>query len=226
MAAPESTASAAPSPDLQRLFEEAAAGFRRFWPVIGLIAYAGYFDYKLNGEIFIVLLLGGASSAVFLFQGRVQPFVRGLLKDTVPERYRGILLAGLPAALLYLTRWKGTQDGGAAFLTMAVILGSGFVIASSRSALNAYCRPLFEQRDRLLPKPARLALVFILPVFFTFLIAHQNLGDLPALFGGETTGRRPPTGGSGFLIAVTAFLSSTSVFLLLNEPGREGNSTS
>jgi len=168
VAAPDPAAPAASAPDLQRLFEEAAAGFRRFWPAIGLIACAGYFDYKLNGEMFIVLLLGGASSAVFLFQGRVQPFARELLKDTVPERYRGILLAGLPAALLYLTRWKGTQDGGAALMTVAVILGSGFVIASSRSALNAYFRPLFDQRDRLLAKRRAWPLSSSCPCFSPF----------------------------------------------------------
>lgn len=206
--------------DWNALGNEARAGARRFWPVLSLISYAGYFDWRMNGNIIVTLLLGLLAAAPFVFWRRVQPYFADLQR-VLPSRFLWPLLAGIPSALLYFTRWSGTQSDAWALITALAIGGFGFLIATYRQQINEALTPLYEQRNRVLPRPARFVLMFLLPILFTFLIAHRNLGDITALLGAATNSRRTPTGASsGVLILLTVLLSAATSFLLLNEPGR------
>lgn len=207
------------SPQFRGLLDEALAGLRRFWPALTMIAYLGFFDYRMHGSIIATVLLGGLAALPCLFFRRVQPLV-GALQDLIPNRFLWPAIVGLPAAVLYVARWKGTQSDTSALLTAATIGASGFLIANWRSRINRVAAPFYQRRDRVLPRVLRLALVLVLPLLLTFLLVHRDLGDIGAVFGGTTKSPRSPAAGSTELaILVTTVLSASAAFLLLNEPG-------
>jgi hypothetical protein len=203
------------------LLDEALAGCRRFWPALAMVAYLGYFDYRMHGSLISTVLLGGLAAAPMLFWARVRPFL-DQLEALIPARFLRPVVVGIPAALLYMARWKGTQDDTSAFLTAVVIGGFGFLVAVYRPRLNALLAPLYRRRNRVLPRPLRLVLVFALPILLTFLIVHRNLGDIGAVLGGKTSSPRSPTAGSSELaIVVATVLSASAAFVLLNDPAAE-----
>ena len=206
--------------DRRRLVDEALGGARRLWPALGLIGLAGLFDFHLNGQVWFPLIVGGAGAAIVVFARRLQAQTK-VLNQFMPARFVTPVLASVTAALLYLIRWSGTQGNASSLLTALLIAGFGIGTTSYRTQINSFLTPVYEVRDRYLPKPVRIALMFVVPVFLTFLIAHQNLGDIGALFGASTgSPRSPATTGGGFRILLTTVLSASLVFVLLNEPQR------
>lgn len=195
------------------LAEEAITGARRAWPALALLGYVGLYDSKLHGSS-STLTVFLPMAAAMVFRGRIQPHLKGIV-EAVPAAFRGPVLAGIPIAVMYLTRWKGTQSDGAAYLTAGLPLALSFVVSARREQLNAKLAGFYRARNQVLPRPIRLALVFVVPTVLAFGVAHGNLGDIGALFGSQTTTSATPTGNG---IVISAVLSATIVFLLLNEP--------
>lgn len=204
--------------DWRRLVGEARAGARRFWPLLGLLGMAGLFDFRMNGQIWFPIIFGGVAALAVVFMRRVQSRLK-VLEQIMPARFVGPVLAGASVAVVYLIRWTGTQGGFSSVVTALLIAGFGIVTGLYRSQINRFLTPFYEARNRYLPKLVRMGLMFVLPVFLTFLIAHGSLSDIGALFGGSTDSpSAASTGGAGFRILLTAVLSAVSVYLLLNEP--------
>jgi preprotein translocase subunit SecG len=206
---------------MERVRSEFVAGLRRFWPALILVALMALFDYHLKGQLWFTLLAGGGASMAMLFYSRFQRLIEPLIQS-VPSGFIRPLLTAVPVAFLYLARWKGTQDDSSALLTAVVIVGFAFLVAMYRQQINERLTPFYIERNRLLSRPVRMALVFVVPILLTFLLVHRNLGDVGALLGGTTSSPRSPAGGNeGFMIVVTTALSACAVFLLLNEPTRQ-----
>jgi len=203
---------------MERIRSELVEGLRRRWPALLLIALTALFDYHLKGQLWFTLLAGGGASMALLFFGRFQRMIEPLTQSIPPGFVRPLLTA-VPVAILYLSRWKGTQDDSSALLTAAIIVGFAFFVARYREEINQRLAPFYAERNRLLSRPVRMVLVFVVPIFLTFLLVHRNLGDIGALLGGTTSSPKSPAGGgTGFMIVLTTALSACAVFLLLNEP--------
>lgn len=199
------------------------ASAKRFWPILAGLAFAAYFDWRTRSDRLVTVLLAGGVASIFLFTKALAPVLQPIKSITsqIPDRLRPVVIAGVPLFLLYFFRWRGNQGGLQAMLTMVATVGLGFLIASNRKRIDKKLTPFYRARDRVLPKPVRLVLVFLIPILTAFLIAHGNLGDIGALFGGETKVSRPSQGSPGYLIALSALISMVGVFLLLNEAPSE-----
>jgi hypothetical protein len=194
------------------LLEEAFAGAARSWPALVMLGYVSLFDSKLHGSS-STMLLALPAAAGFVFRARIAPHLKQLT-SAIPTHLRGPVLAGLPMAALYLTRWKGTQSDGAAYLTAGIPLALSFVLASRRQQLDARLAGFYRARNRILPKPVRMASVVVVPTVLAFGVAHGDLNDIGALFGEQTSTSNTPTGNG---ILISSMLTAIIVFLLLNE---------
>ena len=200
--------------------DDLGAGARRSWPALALIGYLAYFDFRLKGNALFSLLLAAAAAAPLLLRATLGSRVRnsiGAMSRAVPPRYRGLVVAGLPVTLLYLTRWKGTQSSGAALLSVAIPLGAGAFVAANRERLDVTLAPFYRRRNAVLPKAARVPLAIALPIVLSFAVAHGSLADLPAFFGGTTNTFAMP-GNRTLALLATVALSAACAFLLLNDP--------
>lgn len=207
-----------PSP-ASSLGSEAWQRARRLWPVLALIGFLGYFDFKSNGSAATSIVLVALGVIPVLLRSVVTRWFRPLAENLgIPVRFRRPAAVVVPLVVLYFARLKGTQSGGSAFLTMAFVSAFTFLMAARRQQIQAKLGSFYETRDRLLPRVVRVILVVAIPIFLTFLLAHGSLGDIGALFGGETRHSQTPGGGRIF---ITAVLSAGTGFLLLDEPQRQ-----
>ena len=176
------------------------------------IALLAYTDWVTHREMAVAILLGVVAAGIVLFRDEiVQRLGIGPVLDQVPGWLRP-LLAAVPAVLYFLVRGQGISGAGAAMLVVVAL--TVFVGAVFGPAIDAKLVNLYRARDRMLPRPLRLALALILPVLIAFLVVHGSLADLPALFGGTANRMTSATGREG-LFLLGALLSSAVAFLLM-----------
>jgi hypothetical protein len=204
--------------DVGKLAREAATSAKRLWPAVALVLYGGYFDKRVHDSWGGTIVVCGLALVPILFHRTLAPIARPLLAK-VPKKFRGLTLVGIPAALIYITRWRGTQTQGTAIVTVGLPLALGFVLIAARPRIDERLASFYERRDRVLPRGARFALVLVIPVVLTFAIAQRSLSDIGAFFGGQTKANRP-VNQAGTRILITAILSTIFGFVLLNEPQR------
>jgi hypothetical protein len=204
--------------DLGALAREAALSAKRLWPAVALVLYAGYFDKKVHRNWTGTVLICGIALVPILFHRSLGPIARPWLAK-IPAKSRGLIVVGIPAALIYITRWRGQQTQGAAIVTVALPLALGFALTAGRERIDERLAPFYERRNRVLPRAARFGLVLAIPVVLTFAIAQRSLSDIGAIFGGQTKASRPVNQAGGRIL-ITALLSTALGFVLLNEPPR------
>lgn len=214
----------ATSPSPADLVAEARSSLSHQWPLVGMVVLAAYFDWLLKGEAAVALLGLGLGLAPVLLSSVARPLVakvgeqvRGVVD--IPPAYRRLVAIGLPMALVYLSRWRGTQPMGWAVLTMALPLGTSFLMIRNRGSLERQFAPLFTARDRLLPRKVQLGLMLAAPILIGFALSHGTLLDLPAFFGASTRSRTA-VGARLVPIVLGGLLSTIVVFLLAHTPSK------
>jgi hypothetical protein len=212
-----------PPTDRSALAEEIRQGLERSWPVLAMVGFLAYFDWTLNGQIIVTFLLAAVAYAPSLFARRLAPHFAQLRKSVPwPPAVQRIVAVGVPLIVMYLTRWRGTQPIGPAIVTVAAPLGLALAVATQRKTLGPRLAPFYEARNRVLPRGARFALVFVVAILSTFIFAHGSLTDLGAFFGGQTTTPRA-VGDSNVGIVLSGVVSGIGAFLLLDEPKAEAS---
>jgi hypothetical protein len=206
------------SVDLNALAREAATSARRLWPAVALVLYGGYFDKKVHRNWTGTIIICAVALVPILFHRSLAPLARPWLTK-IPAKSRGLVVVGIPAALIYITRWRGQQTQGAAIVTVALPLGLGFIFTAGRQQIDERLASFYEWRNRALPRAIRFVLVLAIPIVLTFAIAQRSLSDIGAMFGGQTKAARPVNQAHGRIV-ITALLSTIFGFVLLNEPAR------
>jgi hypothetical protein len=204
--------------DLGALTREAATSAKRLWPAVALVLYAGYFDKRVHRNWWGTIIVCAVALVPILFHRSLAPIARPYLTK-IPAKSRGLIVVGIPAALVYVTRWRGQQTTGAAIVTVALPLALGFALIAGRERIDERLASFYERRNRVLPRAARFGLVLAIPVVLTFAIAQRSLSDIGAIFGGQTKAARPVNQAHGRIL-ITALLSTVIGFVLLNEPSR------
>jgi hypothetical protein len=204
--------------DVGALAREAALSAKRLWPAVALVAYAGFFDKKIHRDWWGTIIISVVALVPILFHRSLGPIARPFLSK-IPAKSRGLVVVGIPAALVYITRWRGQQTQGAAIVTVGLPLALGFALTAGRERIDVRLASFYERRNRVLPRALRFVLVLAIPVVLTFAIAQRSLSDIGAIFGGQTKAARPVNQAGGRIL-ITALLSTAIGFVLLNEPPR------
>src|SRR3990170_2288630 len=103
------------------------------------------------------IVVCGLALVPILFHRTLAPIAQPLLTK-IPQRFRGLTMVGVPAALIYVTRWRGTQTQGDAIVTVGLPLALGFVLIAARPLIDERLGSFYERRNRVLPRGARFAL--------------------------------------------------------------------
>jgi hypothetical protein len=82
----------------------------------------------------------------------------------------------------------GHASGLAALGVVVVTIGLLVLGTRYSSEIDGRLAGFHMARDRLLPLPVRMALVFLLPIALGFLVVHGSLADLPALLVSRDAG--------------------------------------
>jgi len=196
-----------------------AANARRYVVALVLVGMAGYFDYRVKGQLLGTLVLVGLAVAALLFAPIVQPVARDMFGWIIPERYRALLAAAVPAAFLYITRWSGTQSSWTALMVVGVPILLGLLGIRNRGRLDQLVTPLARARNRVLPRWARVVLAIAIPLILSFWFVHGSLADIGALVGRPT---QSPTmvnsSGIGLRMVIATSLSAVLAYFLMTEP--------
>jgi hypothetical protein len=221
------TAISASGPARRTLAQRLAAS----WPALLYVAIFAWLDWISHRDL-LFLLIGFAVVAGLLFAPEILARIAtasggqyvGLVSkirqlgkslDAIPSVVRPFL-AAIPGLLYLVLRGSGTAPPEMGASVVVVVLALMVAATLFGPRLDARLQPWYGIRDRV-PRAVRLLLTPFIAIVLGFLIVHQNLADLPALFGGATTTPRSPAEVGVLLFVLAAALSTIASYLLLHE---------
>lgn len=188
-----------------------------------MLMFAGialYLDWRIKGDA--TFLLYGSAAAIGA--GLLYPVasrVLGPVLQPIPGWIRGLVLAGLPAAWLFVTRWRGELPRWQALAAVALPLVTAAAMGIARPRLQVTLGPLLTQRDQLLPRWLRVVLAAVIPTVLVFWLVHGSLRDIAALFGAPTRDSALINApGTAVRLVAVSVASTVIAFLLLLDPPR------
>lgn len=181
---------------------------------LGFVAIFAYFDWMMHRSVATAIILGLIAGGLILFWSSIIDALN--LRETanaIPQRVKPVL-AAIPGVAYFLIRGQGTSgSGGIVLVSMLVIIAISVVFGPAMDrALTGY----YRARNRVLPRPLRMALAIVLPILVAFLVIHGSLSDLPALWGGDTKHPANPIGKDGRFF-FGSILSACIAWLLLRD---------
>jgi hypothetical protein len=204
---------------------------RRIWLVLVYVGLFAWFDWIAHRDVLflafavlvvaMLLLAPEIGQAVSRLQGgRYAAGVAQLTKlihgfPAIPPIVRPFLLA-IPGLSYLVARGQGTAPDGMALVVVVTVLSFLVVVVVAGGRIDAGLAPYFAIRNRV-PRIARLVIAPIVSIIVAFLVVHQDLGDLPALWGGTTNTRHTPADVDLWLFGLAALLASVLSYLLIHE---------
>lgn len=184
---------------------------------LAFVALFAYLDWITHRDVATTVVLAAAAAGSILYRRAIVDWLnlRPQL-DRLSPRVRP-LLAAIPGLAYFLFRGQGTSGaGGIVLVSMLGVVGANMVIGPQ---LDEKLAAFYVTRNKVLPRPVRMALALVVPVLIAFLVVHGSLGDLPAMFGGTTKHPATPDGLEGRFLLAT-LLSAAVSWLLLREAPR------
>lgn len=207
---------------------------RRFWLVLIYVGLFAWFDWIAHrdlvflafGVLIVAMLVLAPEIGQALSRLQGGRWAAGVAKFTqllrgvpaIPPIVRPFLLA-IPGLTYLVARGQGTAPNGMAAVVVVTVLAFLVVVVIAGSRIDAVLAPYFAIRNRV-PRTVRLVTAPIISIVVAFLVVHQDLGDLPALWGGTTNTRRTPTEVDIWLFGLAALLASVLSYLLVHEAAK------
>jgi hypothetical protein len=198
---------------------------RGIWIFAAYVVFFAWLDWIIHRSLVFVIVVGGGLIAAALYKSRIakaimsaewpRPIVDAWEK--APPRVRQLLVSLTPL-LYFLFRGQGTSDAGILVVIAGLIVAGGVIFLGQ--AIDSRLKGFYAARNRLLARGLRMVLAPVLGILIAFLVVHGSLGDLPALFGGETASPQSPVDLTGQIFLATLLAGACTV-LLLREGGEQ-----
>ncbi|HSV64422.1 MAG TPA: hypothetical protein VLJ59_00755 [Mycobacteriales bacterium] len=198
---------------------------RAIWIFVAYVVFFAWLDWIMHRSIVFIVVVGGGLIVAALYKSRIgkaittaewpRPIVEAWEKLSPRVRQ---LLVSLTPLLYFLIRGQGTSNAGIVVVLASLVVAGGVIFLGQ--AIDSRLKDFYAARNRVLARGPRMVLAPILGIVIAFLVVHGSLGDLPALFGGETTSRQSPAGLDGHFFLATLLAGACTV-LLLREGGEQ-----
>jgi hypothetical protein len=192
---------------------------------IAYVVFFAWLDWIMHRSIVFIIVVGGGLIAAALYRSRIgqaimsaewpRPLVEGWQRISPRVRH---LLVSLTPLLYFLIRGQGTSNAGIVVVIASLIVAA--VVIFLGPAIDPALKGFYAARNRLLARGLRMVLAPVLGIVIAFVVVHGSLGDLPALFGGQTTSPQSPVDLTGQIFLATLLAGACTV-LLLREGGEQ-----
>jgi hypothetical protein len=198
---------------------------RTIWIFTAYVVFLAWLDWITHRSIVFIVVVGGGLIMAASYKSRIgkaimsaewpRPIVEAW--ERMSPRVRQLLVSLTPL-LYFLIRGQGTSNAGTVVVIASLIVAGGVIFLGQ--AIDSRLKGYYAARNRVLAQGLRMVLAPMLGVVIAFLIVHGSLGDLPALFGGETTSPQSPVDLTGRFFLATLLAGACTV-LLLREGGEQ-----
>lgn len=199
---------------------------RAIWIFAAYVVFFAWLDWITHRSIVFIVVVGGGLIVAALYKSRIgkaimsaewpRPIVE--VWEKMPPRVRQLLVSLTPL-LYFLIRGQGTSNAGIVVVIASVIVAGGVIFLGQ--AIDSRLKGFYTTRNRVLARGLRMVLAPILGIVIAFLIVHGSLGDLPALFGGETASPQSSADLTGQFFLATLLAGACTVLLLREGGGQE-----
>jgi hypothetical protein len=195
------------------------------WIFAAYVVFFAWLDWITHRSIVFIVVVGGGLIVAALYKSRIgkaimsaewpRPIVDAW--ENMSPRVRQLLVSLTPL-LYFLIRGQGTSNAGIVVVIASFIIAGGVIFLGQ--AIDSRLKGYYAARNRVLAQGLRMVLAPLLGIVIAFLIVHGSLGDLPALYGGETTSPQSPADLTGRFFLATLLAGACTV-LLLREGGEQ-----
>jgi hypothetical protein len=198
---------------------------RALWIFASYVVFFAWLDWITHRSIVFIVVVGGGLIAAALYKSRIGKAImsaelpRPIIEawEKMPPRTRQLLVSLTPL-LYFLIRGQGTSNAGIVVVIASLIVAGGVIFRGQ--AIDSWLTGFYATRNRVLARGLRMVLAPVLGIMIAFLVVHGSLGDLPALFGGQTTSPQSPAGRTVQFFLATLLAGACTV-LLLREGGEQ-----